>query len=121
MPSEIANDAASEKLSTVVIDITVDARQRLRAFNMEEMGLVLSEGVCGTKRVIKGRSEITMKVKGQAIARLSMKMGACTRVNKRAPRKCVTIMMLRVLSTGLCLLDHFVVGAPFGALDTSTR
>jgi len=67
MPSEIANDAASEKLSTVVIDITVDARQRLRAFNMEEMELVLSEGVCGTKRVIKGRSEITMKVKGQAI------------------------------------------------------
>jgi hypothetical protein len=66
IPSEIANEAASEKLSTVVIDIIVDARQRLRAFNTGEIELVLSEGVCGTRRVIKGRSDIIMKAEGRA-------------------------------------------------------
>lgn len=66
MPSEIANDAASEKLSTVVIDITVDARQRLRAFSTDEMELMLCEGVCGTRTVIEGRSENITKATGEA-------------------------------------------------------
>jgi hypothetical protein len=66
MPSEIANEVASEKLSTVVIDITADARQRLSAFSTEERELMLCEGVCGTRRVIDGRSENIMKAKGEA-------------------------------------------------------
>ena len=66
MPRRIANEAASEKLSTVVIDITVDARQRLRAFSREERELMLCEDVCGTRRVIEGRSENMMKARGEA-------------------------------------------------------
>jgi hypothetical protein len=66
MPSEIANEAASEKLRTVVIDITVDARQRLRAFNTGERALMFCEAVCGTRRVIEGRSENITKAKGEA-------------------------------------------------------
>ena len=36
MPSDIASETASEKLSTTVIDITVEARQRFRAFSTME-------------------------------------------------------------------------------------
>jgi hypothetical protein len=66
MPSETANEAAREKLSTVVIDITADARQRLRAFSTEEREPMLCEGVCDTRRVVTGRSENIIKVKGEA-------------------------------------------------------
>lgn len=66
IPSEIANEAASEKLSIVVIDITVDARQRFRAFRTGERGLMLGDAVCGTRRVTQGSSENMMKAKGEA-------------------------------------------------------
>lgn len=66
MPIKIANEAASEKLSTVVIDITVDARQRFRAFRTGERGLVLGDAVCGTRRATEGSSENIMKAKGDA-------------------------------------------------------
>ena len=63
----MANEAASEKLSTVVMDMTVDARHRLRAFSTGERELILCEGVWGTRTVIKGRSENITKEDGEVI------------------------------------------------------
>lgn len=67
MPSNTANEAASEKLSTVVMDMTVDARHRLRAFSTGERELMLCEGVGGMVMVMRGRSENITKEDGQTI------------------------------------------------------
>lgn len=53
MPNSKASDAASEKLSTVIMDITVDAKQRLRAFRtcLTEPSFV--DGAGGLHRLTK--------------------------------------------------------------------
>lgn len=44
-PIKMASKAASEKLRTVMMEITVDAKQRLNAFKSEDVEAV-SRGVC---------------------------------------------------------------------------
>ena len=67
MPSSAASKAASEKLSTVVIDITVEARQIFMPFNTVERELVVCDGVWGTSMPARGRSENITKVRGDTI------------------------------------------------------
>ena len=67
MPRSPARQTASEKLSTVVIDITVDARQIFMAFNTVERELVFCDGVWGTSTPARGRSENITKTTGDTI------------------------------------------------------
>ena len=53
MPSSNASDAASEKLSTVMIDITVDAKERFRAFKTSLIELSSEDCNVGVHRLTK--------------------------------------------------------------------
>lgn len=68
MPSRTAVVAASEKLRTVVIDMTVEAKQRLRAFKSADKGATLVDcGVGGTTTAIKGRLDVINRTRGESI------------------------------------------------------
>ena len=61
--------AASEKFRTVVIDMTVDAKQRLRAFKSADKGATVVDcGVGGTVAAINGRLDITRRNRGDSIS-----------------------------------------------------
>ena len=60
--------AASEKFKTVVIDMTVEAEQRLRAFKSADKGATLVDcGIGGTVTAINGRLDITRRTRGDSI------------------------------------------------------
>lgn len=68
-PRRTAVVAASEKFRTVVIDMTVEAKQRLRAFKSADKGATLvCCGVGGTVTAISGRLDITRRNRGDSIS-----------------------------------------------------
>ena len=64
IPKITVKDAAKEKLSTVVIDMTVDAKQRLRAFRTADIGAVSEVAGRGTARKQQGIAVIMMNKTG---------------------------------------------------------
>lgn len=65
IPSRIARDVASEKLSTAVMDMTVDARQRLRAFKTADGEPSLASWA-GTMSTVKGMRAEAVKTREEA-------------------------------------------------------
>lgn len=63
-PSVTASKAAKEKLSTVMVEITVEAKQRFSAFKTSQMGALSSLRGSGTLDITKGTSEVASVMKG---------------------------------------------------------
>lgn len=61
MPRNTARVAAKEKLSTVMIEMTVDAKQRLSALSTSERGAV-SLGADGMLNAVKKSKDRTAKI-----------------------------------------------------------
>lgn len=66
-PSEIARNAASEKFKTVVIDIMVEAKQRLSALRSVGKGAVNVARRPRPSRLMGGNAVITRKSKGERV------------------------------------------------------
>jgi len=64
IPMTIVNDPAKEKLSTVVVDMTVDAKQRLRPFRTTDVEAVSEVVGRGTARKRQGIAVRTMNRTG---------------------------------------------------------
>jgi len=67
IPKITVKDAAKEKLSTVVIDITVDAKQRLRAFRTADIGAVSEVLGRGIARERQGIAVIMKNKTGDSV------------------------------------------------------
>jgi hypothetical protein len=65
MPSKTDKDAAREKLSRVTIDMTVEAKQRLSAFNTVHSGEVSLFGALGNANALSGIKENITKTIGE--------------------------------------------------------
>lgn len=63
-PSVTASKAAREKLSTVMVEITVDAKQRFSAFKTSQKGAPSSLCLWGILEITKGAREATSIMKG---------------------------------------------------------
>ena len=65
IPMISARDPAKEKLSTLVIDMTVEAKQRLRAFRTVDIEAVSEVAELGTARKRKGIAVRMMNKTGE--------------------------------------------------------
>ena len=65
IPMITAKDPAKEKLSTLVIDMTVEAKQRLRAFRTEDIEAVSEVAELGTARERQGIAVRMMNKTGE--------------------------------------------------------
>lgn len=63
-PSVTASKAAKEKLSTVIVEITVEAKHRFSAFKTSQMGALSPFCGSGTLDITKGTSEVASVMKG---------------------------------------------------------
>jgi hypothetical protein len=63
-PNRTARAAAREKLSTVMIEITVDAKQRLSDLRREEIDATSLFGCGRISRALKGSEEVRIKRHG---------------------------------------------------------
>lgn len=66
-PRGIVRDAAREKLSTVIMDMTVEAKQRFRALRIEDGGAAVVVVVAGwdISPIISGRPANAVKATGE--------------------------------------------------------
>jgi hypothetical protein len=67
IPRRMARDIASEKFTTVVMDMTVDAKHRFRALSSWERGAVVLFSLEGTNRADNGRATTTSAIEGSPI------------------------------------------------------
>jgi len=107
IPNNTASVAAREKLRTVVMEITVEARQRVKAFRRVGRGAVFVASSGDTVRPKRGRAAMMVNKIGEIIVRFSMNQALVMTKNKREPRVCVASIILKTLSTGLFRMIHF--------------
>ena len=67
IPKITAKDPAKEKLSTLVIDMTVEAKQRLRAFRTVDIEAVSEVAGLGTARKKQGIAVRMMNKTGERV------------------------------------------------------
>lgn len=65
-PNVIARTAAREKFSTEMIEVTVDAKQRLRALRSRCWGAVMSDRLGCTNKAVRGNVAKTAYVTGRS-------------------------------------------------------
>jgi len=132
IPRRIASAAAREKLRTDVMDMTVDARQRLNAFRMEDRGagsscwlggLRWDEGESGVKSaeiVLKMMRERGMMGRYEVVfPGLDMNHELVTIQKMTPPIRCVTSIIASGGRAFLGLLVHLVLAFPAATIVPS--